>query len=77
VSCALAPQDEEIISFIDFHKLGLGLPLHPFIRGLLFFYGLHFHNLTLKGILHITTIIMLCEAFLGVEPYFALWRWVF
>jgi hypothetical protein len=38
---APAPSDQEIISFIDFHRLGLGLPLHHFVRGLLFFYGLH------------------------------------
>jgi hypothetical protein len=30
-----------------------------------------------KGILHITTFITLCKAFLGVKPHFALWRWVF
>jgi hypothetical protein len=37
---APTPRNEEIISFIDFHRLWLGLPLHPFVRGLLFFYGL-------------------------------------
>lgn len=38
---APAPSDREIVSFIDFHRLGLGLPLHRFVRGLLFFYDLH------------------------------------
>jgi hypothetical protein len=37
---APTPRNEEIVSFITFHPLGLGLPLHPFVRGLLFFYGL-------------------------------------
>lgn len=31
------PQDDEVISFIDFHRLGL--PAHPFMQGLLYFYG--------------------------------------
>jgi hypothetical protein len=74
---ALAPSDEEIVSFTDFHLLGLGLPLHPLVRGLLFFYGLGLHDLTQEGILHIATFITLCEAFLGIAPHFALWRWVF
>jgi hypothetical protein len=72
-----APDDQEIVSFTDFLWLGLGLSLHPFVRGLLFFYGLHLHDLTPEGILHIMTFIMLCEVFLGITPHFALWRWVF
>jgi hypothetical protein len=30
-----------------------------------------------EGILHIATFITLFEAFLGIEPHFALWRWLF
>jgi hypothetical protein len=45
--------------------------------GLLFFYGLRLHELTPEGILHITTFITLCEAFLGIHPHYALWRWLF
>jgi hypothetical protein len=30
---ASAPDDQEIISFTDFHWLWLGLRLHPFMRG--------------------------------------------
>jgi hypothetical protein len=45
--------------------------------GLLFLYGLCLHDLTPEGILHITTFIMMCEAFLGIAPHFTLWRWVF
>jgi hypothetical protein len=71
------PGDREIISFTTFHHLGLGLPLHPFVWGLLFFYGLWLHDLTPEGILHIVSFIMLCEAFLGISPHFMIWRWVF
>ena len=73
----LMPRDGEIISFTAFHHLGLSLPLHPFVWGLMFFYGLWLHDLMSEGILHIATFIMLCEAFLGIEPHFTLWRWLF
>jgi hypothetical protein len=42
---ALVPGDQEIISFADFHRLGLSLPLHHSVHGLLFFYGLRLHDL--------------------------------
>ena len=74
---APVPGDQEVISFTNFHRLELGLPLHHFTCGLLYFYGLCLHDLTLEGILHIATFIMLCEAFLGIEPHFAMWRWLF
>ena len=32
---------------------GLGFPLHPFVRGLMFFYGLDFHDLAPNSLLHI------------------------
>ena len=69
---APVPENGEIVSFTAFHHLGLGLPLHPFVRGLLFFYGLWLHDLTPEGILHMVTFITLCEAFLGISPHFVL-----
>jgi hypothetical protein len=74
----LAPtlRDGEIISVIAFHCLWLDLPLHPFVRGLLFFYDLRLHDLTLEGVLHNATFITLCEALLGIAPHFAIWRCV-
>ena len=71
------PRDGEIVSITSFHRLGHGLPLHPFVRGLIFFYGFHLHDLTLEEILHIVTFITLCEAYLGIAPHFVLRRWVF
>ena len=74
---ALAPEGLEVISFTNFQCLGLSLPLHRFACDLLYFYGLCLHDLMLEGILHIATFITLCEAFLGIEPHFVLWRWLF
>jgi hypothetical protein len=50
-----------------------GVPLHPFVRGIFFYYGLDFHHLAPNSILHLTAFITACKAFLGVEPHFDLW----
>ena len=69
---ASSPGDQEIVTFTDYHRLGLGLPLQLFPRGLLFFNGLQLHDLTSEGILLMATFITLCEAFLGIFPHFVL-----
>ena len=39
------PEPGERVVFIPHFLHGLGLPLHPFVRGLMFYYGLDFHDL--------------------------------
>ncbi|KAK1603868.1 hypothetical protein QYE76_027541 [Lolium multiflorum] len=65
------------VSFVDQLIRGLSAPIHPFLRGLLFVYGLQLHHLTPNSILHISIFITLCEAFLGVQPNWALWKRIF
>ncbi|KAK1650658.1 hypothetical protein QYE76_068463 [Lolium multiflorum] len=65
------------VSFVDHLIRGLSAPIHPFLRGLLFVYGLQLHHLTPNSILHISIFITLCEAFLGVQPNWALWKRIF
>ena len=57
--------------------MGLGFPIHPFLRGLLEFYGLRLHNFTPTSILHITGYVTFCELFLGCEAHFELWKRLF
>ena len=71
------PQKGERVVFISHLIRGLGFPLHPFLRGLKFFYGLDFHHLAPNSILHIATYITFCEAFLRIEPHFGLWLKIF
>ncbi|KAK1605687.1 hypothetical protein QYE76_029360 [Lolium multiflorum] len=52
-------------------------PIHEFLRGLLFVYGLQLHHFTPNSILHISIFITLCECFLGVQPSWALWKRIF
>ena len=59
--------------FLSHFIRGLGSPLHPFVRGLMFYYGLDFHDLAPNSILKISAFIIMCEAFLRITPHFGLW----
>ena len=67
----LKPQERVV--FLSHFVRGLGLPLHPFVRGLMFYYGLDFHDLAPNFILNISAFIVVCEAFLRITPHFGLW----
>jgi hypothetical protein len=79
------PRDEAIpspptgfwVMFLAFLFCGLSLPAHEFIRGLLFVYGVQMHQLTPNSLLHISCFITLCEAFLGIDPHWILWKYLF
>jgi hypothetical protein len=65
------------VMFLAFLLRGLSFPAHEFLRGLLFVYGVQLHQLTPNSILHIACFITLCESFLGIEPHFLLWKFLF
>ena len=71
------PNMDEIVVHTSFFQRGLSVPVHPFLRGLLYWYGLELHNLNPNGLLHVSCFITLCECFLGIEPHFALWKQLF
>ena len=66
------PNKEERVCFIPFLLRGLGFLIHPFLMGLLEFYGIQLHNLTPGSILHISGFVALCELFMGCEAHFEL-----
>jgi hypothetical protein len=68
---------DEIITFYHFAEWGLALPSCSFFRGLLYFYGLELHNLNPNSICHIAIFIHFCEAFLGIETHWDLFRFLF
>ncbi|KAK1697585.1 hypothetical protein QYE76_014282 [Lolium multiflorum] len=65
------------VTFVDHLIRGLATPIHEFLRGLLFVYGLQLHHLTPNSILHISIFITLCECFLGTPPNWGLWKRIF
>ena len=63
--------------FLPHFLRGLGFPLHPFFRGLMFYYGLDFHDLAPNFVHNISALIVVCEAFLRIRPHFGLWLKIF
>ena len=66
-------EPNESVVFVSHFLQGLGFSLDPFVRGLMFYYGLDFHDLAPDSILHISAFIVVCEAFLCIQPHFRLW----
>jgi hypothetical protein len=63
--------------FLAFLLCGFSLPAQEFLCGLLFVYDVQLHQLTPNSLLHIACFIILCEAFLGIDPYWILWKYLF
>ena len=62
------PEHHEGGVFLTHFVRGLGFPLHPFVWGLMFYYGLDFHDLAPNFILNISAFIVVCEAFSASGP---------
>jgi hypothetical protein len=72
------PETHKAVVFESAHLCGFGLPAHPFFCGLLYYYyWLELCHLNLNSILHIAIFIHLCVAYLGITPYFNLFRYFF
>jgi len=71
------PHAGEIVVFEDFFKRGFGIPIHPYLQGLLLYYEIGICNLHPNSILLISTFIHLCEAYVGIEPHLNLFRYLF
>ena len=63
--------------FLAYVFRGLSLPAHEFLRYLLLHYGLQLWQLSPNSLLHLSIFITICEAFLGIEPHFGLWKKLF
>ena len=67
------PEPNERVVFLPHFFHGLGFPLHPFVHGLMYYYGVDFHDLSPNSFLNISAFIVVCEAFLRIHPHFGLW----
>jgi hypothetical protein len=72
-----SPDTGEIVVFESFFRRGFGLPLSPFARDILAFYGLELVHLNPNSILHLSIFVHLCEAYLAIRPHFALFKHLF
>ena len=71
------PGAHERVVFLAHFVHGLGFPLHPFVRGLMFYNGLDFHDLAPNFVVNISAFIVVCEAFLHIKPHLGLWLQIF
>ena len=67
----------EIVGFLPCFEPGLGIPCSNFFSGLLYYYGIQLHHLTPNSFVHLSIFVYLCEAFLGIEAHFELFRHLF
>ncbi|KAK1665085.1 hypothetical protein QYE76_053244 [Lolium multiflorum] len=65
------------LGFISASEDDIHLPAHEFLRSLLYFYGIQLWQLTPNSILHLSIFVTVCEAFLGIDPHWGLWRKIF
>jgi hypothetical protein len=65
---------DEIPMFTRFVERGLALPASNFFKGLLEYYGIEHLSLNPNGIFHTSVIIHFCEAFLGIQHHWVLFR---
>ena len=72
-----SPEPHERVVFLPQFVRGLGFPLHPFVRGIMYYYGIVLHDLSPNSFLNISTFIVVCEAFLRISPHFGLWLKIF
>ena len=71
------PRPHERVVFLPNFVRGFGFPLHLFVRGIMYYYGIDFHDLSPNSFLNISTFIVVCEAFLRISPHFGLWLKIF
>ena len=70
-------ESHERVVFLPHFVCGLGFLLHPFVRGVMYYYEIDFHDLSPNSFLNISMFIVVCEAFLRIPPHFVLWLKIF
>ncbi|CAD6265834.1 unnamed protein product [Miscanthus lutarioriparius] len=70
-------ESQVVVSFVPFYLAGFGVPVHLFVGRFLRYFGLWLHDLTLHGVAHLAVFVILYKCYLGIEPYFHLWRRIF
>ena len=71
------PRGDELVVFEDYFYRGFGVPIHAFPHGLIDYYRISLCNLSPNSILQVSIFIHFCEAYLGILPYFDLFRHFF
>jgi hypothetical protein len=60
-----------------FHERGFGVPANHFMRALLHYYKVELHHLAPNSISQAAIFTAVCEGYLGMEPQWNLWLYLF
>ena len=71
------PRGDKLVVFEDYFYRRFGIPIHPFLHGLIDYYKISLCNLSPNSILHVSVFIHFCEAYLGILSHFNLFRHFF
>jgi hypothetical protein len=71
------PCGDELVVFENYFYHGFGVLIHPFLCGLIDYYGISLCNLSPNSILHVSVFIHFCKAYNSILPYFNLFRHFF
>ncbi|KAE8805992.1 hypothetical protein D1007_17904 [Hordeum vulgare] len=74
---APTPRDRDIVMFDEHFYMGFGLLASTFFSNWLVFFGLQSHQLAPNAILQLSSFVVLCEGFVGIEPRLDLWQSLF
>jgi hypothetical protein len=55
------PRSDKLVVFKDYFFHGFGIPIQPFLRRLIDYYGVSLYNISPNSILHVAIFINLCE----------------
>jgi hypothetical protein len=66
-----------VVSFIAFHKRGLGMLSSRFMRALLHYYKVELHHLAPNSISQTAIFAAVCEGYLGMKLHWNLWLHLF
>jgi hypothetical protein len=75
--CPPKPKAGEVVIFSDHIERGFDPPGSKFFRDLLHFYGLHPQDLGSNSVVNISSFVVVCEAYLRIEPTVLLFRNLF
>jgi hypothetical protein len=59
---------DELVVFEDYFFHGFGVPIHPFLHGLIVYYGINLCNLNPNSILHASIFMNFCNCTWGSSP---------
>jgi hypothetical protein len=71
------PPTRYMVSFLAYHVRGFAMPAHKFLREILHHFDLELHALAPNSLQLIANFIAICEGYLGIDPDFELFKYLF